>query len=132
MSVRRVRLVGARGSGLGARGGRGAGGPSPGSAAQFGPAAPPPASPAASRHRFGTPWASTRRCGAPPPAPAEIASLFTAAPHVSVSEQADSGHNLGVGHSGRAYHLKVLSFAEECAVTRETGATAPPREGRAG
>ncbi|WP_286249932.1 hypothetical protein [Streptomyces graminofaciens] len=49
-----------------------------------------------------------------------------------MSEQADSGHNLGVGHSGRAYHLKVLSFAEECAVTRETGATAPPREGRAG
>ena len=63
---------------------------------------------------------------------ADMASLFTAAPRVSVSEQADSGPNLSVGHSARAYHLKVLSFAEECAVTREAGIAALPQEGRAG
>lgn len=62
---------------------------------------------------------------------ADIASLFTAAPRVSVSEQPDSGHNLSVGHSARAYHLKVLSFAEECAVTREN-ASSRTRQGRAG
>lgn len=66
-----------------------------------------------------------------PEALADIASLFTAAPRVSVSEQPDSGHNLSVGHSARAYHLKVLSFVEECAVAREN-ASSRTRQGRAG
>ncbi|MGW1028973.1 alpha/beta hydrolase [Streptomyces sp. NPDC002577] len=52
---------------------------------------------------------------------AEIASLFTASPRVSVNEQAQSGHNLSLGLAGLAYHLKVLSFAEECVVLREQG-----------
>ncbi|MEU6140443.1 alpha/beta fold hydrolase [Streptomyces sp. NPDC047081] len=67
-----------------------------------------------------------------PAALADIASLFTASPRVRVNEQPDSGHNLSLGHSARAYHLKVLSFAEECAVTREAAIAAPPRQGRAG
>ncbi|MEV5846950.1 alpha/beta fold hydrolase [Streptomyces sp. NPDC051985] len=67
-----------------------------------------------------------------PAALADIAGLFTAAPRVRVDEQPDAGHNLSLGHSARAYHLRVLSFAEECAVTREAGLAAPPRQGRAG
>ncbi|MEU6261345.1 alpha/beta fold hydrolase [Streptomyces sp. NPDC047043] len=67
-----------------------------------------------------------------PAALADIASLFTASPRVRVNEQPDTGHNLSLGHSARAYHLKVLAFAEECAVTREATTAAPPRQGRAG
>ncbi|MEU6354391.1 alpha/beta fold hydrolase [Streptomyces sp. NPDC047072] len=62
---------------------------------------------------------------------AEIAGLFTASPRVLVNEQPDSGHNLSLGYAARAYHLKVLSFAEECAVARDA-AHAEAREGRAG
>lgn len=48
-----------------------------------------------------------------------FASVFTSSPRVRVHEQPDSGHNLSLGHSARAYHLGVLSFVEECAVFRE-------------
>lgn len=50
---------------------------------------------------------------------AEIAALFTASPRVVVSEQSHSGHNLSVGLTAMAYHLKVLSFIEECVLARE-------------
>jgi pimeloyl-ACP methyl ester carboxylesterase len=49
-----------------------------------------------------------------PAALAEVAALFTAAPRVVTYEQAHGGHNLSLGLSARAYHLSVLSFAEEC------------------
>ncbi|MEU5880546.1 alpha/beta fold hydrolase [Spirillospora sp. NPDC047279] len=59
------------------------------------------------------------RCwNAGPPALAEVAALFTASPRVRVHEQADAGHNLSVGLSALAYHLTVVSFAEECALER--------------
>jgi hypothetical protein len=45
--------------------------------------------------------------------------LFTASPRVVTEEQADGGHNLSLGLSALAYHLKVLSFAEECVLARE-------------
>lgn len=61
-----------------------------------------------------TVWASG------PAALHDIAALFTASPRVRVNEQSDSGHNLSLGLTARAYHLKVLSFAEECAALRET------------
>jgi hypothetical protein len=48
-----------------------------------------------------------------------VAAMFARAPRVVVDEQADGGHNLSVGRTAAAYHLKVLSFAEECAVRRE-------------
>ncbi|MEU4708270.1 alpha/beta fold hydrolase [Nocardia salmonicida] len=48
----------------------------------------------------------------------EVAALFTAAPRVVLNEQADSGHNLSMGHSATAYHLKVMSFIEECVIAR--------------
>ncbi len=53
-----------------------------------------------------------------PPALAEIAALFTASPRVAADEQAGAGHMLSRGLSAVAYHLKVLSFAEECALAR--------------
>jgi pimeloyl-ACP methyl ester carboxylesterase len=46
---------------------------------------------------------------------AEIAAMFTASPRVVTDEQVAGGHNLSLGHTARAYHLKVLAFAEECA-----------------
>jgi hypothetical protein len=49
---------------------------------------------------------------------AEVAALFTASPRVVVDEQAEAGHNLSLGLSALAYHLKVLSFAEECVLAR--------------
>ena len=49
---------------------------------------------------------------------AEVAALFTASPRVAVDEQAEAGHNLSLGLSALAYHLKVLSFAEECVLAR--------------
>jgi pimeloyl-ACP methyl ester carboxylesterase len=52
---------------------------------------------------------------------AEVAAMFTASPRVVVNEQADSGHNLSLGHSAMAYHLTVLSFVEECLLGRENG-----------
>jgi pimeloyl-ACP methyl ester carboxylesterase len=51
-----------------------------------------------------------------PSALADIAAMFTAAPRVVVDEQANGGHNLSLGLTATAYHLKVLSFVEECAV----------------
>lgn len=44
----------------------------------------------------------------------DIAGLFVTAPTVSVQEMPDSGHNLSVGLSAQTYHLRVLSFVEEC------------------
>lgn len=53
-----------------------------------------------------------------PAALAEIAAMFSAAPQVDVGELADSGHNLSVGLTATAYHLRVLSFVEKCVAAR--------------
>jgi hypothetical protein len=54
-----------------------------------------------------------------PEAMADIASLFTDSPRVVTDEQADSGHNLSIGHTATGYHLKILSFVEECVLASE-------------
>jgi pimeloyl-ACP methyl ester carboxylesterase len=59
-------------------------------------------------------WEST------PAALADIAGMFTASARVVVGVQAESGHNLSLGWAAAAYHLKVLSFVEECVVARES------------
>ncbi|MBV9512843.1 MAG: alpha/beta fold hydrolase [Mycobacteriaceae bacterium] len=51
-----------------------------------------------------------------PAALANVGAMFTASPRVVVNEQRDSGHNLSLGFTAAAYHLGVLSFAEECVV----------------
>jgi hypothetical protein len=67
-----------------------------------------------------------------PEALADLASLFTASPRVVASEQADATHNLSVGWTAPSYHLKVLSFAEECAVARERAVAETPPSPEAG
>jgi len=49
----------------------------------------------------------------------DIAALFSAS-RVVTDEQAGGGHNLSLGLSAMAYHLKVLAFADECALARST------------
>jgi pimeloyl-ACP methyl ester carboxylesterase len=58
-----------------------------------------------------------------PEALAEIAAMFTAAPRFVISEQVGAGHNLSLSVSAAAYHLKVLSFVEDCVVARESATT---------
>ena len=50
---------------------------------------------------------------------AEIAALFTASPRFVINEQVGAGHNLSLSVSAAAYHMKVLSFVEECVVARD-------------
>jgi len=54
---------------------------------------------------------------------AEIAAMFTAAPRFMVNEQVGAGHNLSLSVSAAAYHLRVLSFVEDCVVARESATT---------
>jgi pimeloyl-ACP methyl ester carboxylesterase len=56
-----------------------------------------------------------------PEALADVAGLFTASSRVVAQQQDDSGHNLSVGVNATAYHLKVLSFVEECLAARRRG-----------
>ncbi|HSS26188.1 MAG TPA: alpha/beta hydrolase [Mycobacterium sp.] len=53
----------------------------------------------------------------------EVAAMFSGAPRFTVYRQPDAGHNLSLGHTAPAYHAKVLSFAEECVVTRSSNVT---------
>lgn len=57
------------------------------------------------------------------PAMAEVAAMFTEAPRAITHTQVDSGHNLSLGWTARAYHLAVLSFVEECVVARQQRTT---------
>jgi len=57
---------------------------------------------------------------------AGVAAMFTGSPRVVTLSQADASHNLSVGWTALSYHLKILSFAEECAITRERPAA--PRD----
>jgi pimeloyl-ACP methyl ester carboxylesterase len=53
---------------------------------------------------------------------AEIAALFSATPRFIINEQLGAGHNISLGHTAAAYHVKVLSFVEECIVARGNSA----------
>jgi pimeloyl-ACP methyl ester carboxylesterase len=64
-----------------------------------------------------------------PAALASIAALFTASPRVVTAEQSFAGHNLSLGRSALAYHLSVLAFAEESALTIERTDLANPDGG---
>ncbi|MFI5828105.1 alpha/beta hydrolase [Streptomyces sp. NPDC051578] len=43
-----------------------------------------------------------------------MTARLTAAPSVTVEHLPGSGHNLSLGHTATAYHLRVLAFLEEC------------------
>ncbi|HLS75911.1 MAG TPA: alpha/beta hydrolase, partial [Nocardia sp.] len=57
---------------------------------------------------------------------AAIGALFAAAPRVVLNVQPDTGHNISVGHTATAYHLKLLSFVEECVVADAIGEFSGP------
>jgi pimeloyl-ACP methyl ester carboxylesterase len=57
---------------------------------------------------------------------ADVAGLFTGSPRVVAEQQDGSGHNLSVGAYARAYHLRVLSFVEECVAGRSLRTPPPP------
>ncbi|HEX2286066.1 MAG TPA: alpha/beta fold hydrolase [Mycobacterium sp.] len=54
-----------------------------------------------------------------PDALAEIAAMFTASPRFVLNHQVGAGHNLSLSVSAAAYHMKVLSFVEDCVVARK-------------
>jgi pimeloyl-ACP methyl ester carboxylesterase len=54
-----------------------------------------------------------------PAALADVAAMFTATPRFVINEQVGAGHNLSLSVNAAAYHLKVLSFVEECVTARE-------------
>ncbi|BBU21305.1 alpha/beta hydrolase [Mycobacterium xenopi] len=56
----------------------------------------------------------------------EITEMFSASPRVTINEQAGAGHNLSLGYTAFAYHLKVFAFVEQCVVAREIPAVADP------
>ncbi len=58
-----------------------------------------------------------------PEALAEIAAMFTGSPRFVINEQVGAGHNLSLSVSAAAYHLKVLSFVEDCVVARQSATT---------
>jgi pimeloyl-ACP methyl ester carboxylesterase len=49
-----------------------------------------------------------------------IAGLFSGAPRFQINPQPGAGHNISLGHTAAAYHLSVLSFAQECVAARES------------
>jgi hypothetical protein len=55
---------------------------------------------------------------------AEVAALFTAAPVVETAIEIGAGHNISLGWTARAYHLRVLAFAEQCIARRAAAAPA--------
>jgi pimeloyl-ACP methyl ester carboxylesterase len=59
---------------------------------------------------------------------ADIAAMFTASPRFVVNEQVGAGHNLSLSVNAAAYHLKVLSFVEECVTARERAMAAAELE----
>ena len=50
---------------------------------------------------------------------ARLRSQLSSAPRVVTEHQPDAGHNISLGWTARAYHLRALGFAEECLRSRE-------------
>lgn len=47
---------------------------------------------------------------------ADLTAWLSAAPRIEVDRLPHAGHNISLGWTARAYHLKALAFAEECVV----------------
>jgi pimeloyl-ACP methyl ester carboxylesterase len=56
-----------------------------------------------------------------PDALAEVAEMFTGAPHFLADLHPDAGHNLSLGLSAAGYHRKVFAFVDECLAARSAG-----------
>ena len=48
----------------------------------------------------------------------QIGAMFSSSPRFAVNKQVGAGHNLSLSVSAAAYHMKVLSFVEECVVAQ--------------
>ncbi|MFJ8944366.1 alpha/beta hydrolase [Streptomyces sp. NPDC102395] len=49
----------------------------------------------------------------------DLRARLSAAPRVVVDRQPDAGHNISLGRTARAYHLRALAFFEECLPERD-------------
>jgi pimeloyl-ACP methyl ester carboxylesterase len=49
------------------------------------------------------------------PGLAQLRNRFRASPQVVTDHQPGAGHNISLGWAARAYHLRALAFAEDCA-----------------
>ncbi|MET9697486.1 alpha/beta hydrolase [Streptomyces sp. NPDC006529] len=47
-----------------------------------------------------------------------MTARLTASPAVTLDHLRAAGHNISLGHTATAYHLRVLAFLEECLLTR--------------
>jgi pimeloyl-ACP methyl ester carboxylesterase len=50
----------------------------------------------------------------------EFKAMFSASPRVEVCRQVFAGHNISLGWTARAYHLRTMAFASECLVVATT------------
>jgi pimeloyl-ACP methyl ester carboxylesterase len=50
----------------------------------------------------------------------QIRAMFRSSPRFVINEQVGTGHNMSLSNAAAAYHLKVLSFVEECVVASTT------------
>ncbi len=48
----------------------------------------------------------------------EMRSVFSGSPELEIAIEPSAAHNLSLGWAARAYHLRVLAFAERCVVAR--------------
>ncbi len=48
----------------------------------------------------------------------QFKAMFSASPRIEVCHQAFAGHNISLGWTARAYHLRAMAFASECLVSR--------------
>ncbi|MFF0299755.1 alpha/beta hydrolase [Streptomyces sp. NPDC004562] len=49
----------------------------------------------------------------------DLRARLSSAPRVVVDRQPDAGHNISLGRTARAYHLRALAFFEECLPERD-------------
>jgi hypothetical protein len=52
-------------------------------------------------------------------------ALFSSSPRVEISHQRSAGHNISLGWTARAYHLRAIAFAEECLIDRASPGVTP-------
>jgi pimeloyl-ACP methyl ester carboxylesterase len=55
----------------------------------------------------------------------ELRTLLRDAPQLSIEIEPAVGHNVSLGWAARAYHLKVLAFAESCVLRRQVARADP-------
>ncbi|WP_318656755.1 MULTISPECIES: alpha/beta fold hydrolase [Streptomyces] len=52
----------------------------------------------------------------------DLSARLSAAPRIVIDRLSQAGHNISLGWTARAYHLRALAFAEECLATAQIAA----------